>query len=386
MAAILQEAKNYVKDLLTSQLNGTYWYHNWEHTEYVFEEAMALGESAGLSESDKEILGLSALFHDTGFVKSYQDHVSNSKLIAKEYLLSRGYGQEQTAGVLENIEATRMPHTGTGKLGALLQDADLALLASEDAIQKSENLRRELAVFENKHFSDAEWIRHNLDFYKAVVYQTAEGKRKYEAGKEKIRDILKEKNKKSKKDESSLINSNRTAEMLFKTALRNHINLTQIADNKSNIMLSINALIVTFALPLMYEQMQSQQWYFLIPVFILGGTCLISIIYAALATRPGTVKGKFNLADIQAGKGSLFFFGNFFKTPLKEYIPAMKQALAKAENLDDSAIIDLYFLGKSVGLKFELLRKCYSFFLVGITLSSVLFGIVFIIQAVGNQG
>ncbi|HNR06031.1 MAG TPA: DUF5706 domain-containing protein [Saprospiraceae bacterium] len=386
MAAILQEAKNYVKDLLTSQLNGTYWYHNWEHTEYVFEEAMALGESAGLSESEKEILGLSALFHDTGFVKAYQDHVSNSKVIAKEYLLSRGYGQEQTAGVLENIEATRMPHTGTGKLGALLQDADLALLASEDAIQKSENLRRELAVFENKHFSDAEWVKHNLDFYKAVVYQTAEGKRKYEAGKEKIRDILKEKNKKSKKDESSLINSNRTAEMLFKTALRNHINLTQIADNKSNIMLSINALIVTFALPLMYEQMQSQQWYFLIPVFILGGTCLISIIYAALATRPGTVKGKFNLADIQAGKGSLFFFGNFFKTPLKDYIPAMKQALAKAENLDDSAIIDLYFLGKSVGLKFELLRKCYSFFLVGITLSSVLFGIVFIIQAIGNQG
>lgn len=386
MAAILQEAKNYVKDLLTSQLNGTYWYHNWDHTEFVFEEAMALGETAGLSDAEKEILGLSALFHDTGFVKSYQDHVSNSKEIAKEYLRSRGFNEDQTAAVLENIEATRMPHPDSGKLGTLLQDADLAVLASEDAIPKSENLRKELAVFENKHFSDAEWVKHNLDFYKTAGYRSVEGKKKYEAEKEKIKDALKDKNKKSKKDDMSLINSNRTAEMLFKTALRNHINLTQIADNKSNIMLSINALIVTFALPLMYEQMQSQHWYFLIPVFILGGTCLISIIYAALATRPGKVKGKFNLADIQAGKGSLFFFGNFFNTPLKEYVPAMKQALANAGNLDDSAIIDLYFLGKSVGLKFELLRKCYSFFLVGITLSSVLFGVVFIIQAIGRQG
>lgn len=58
----------------------------------------------------------------------------------------------------------------------------------------------------------------------------------------------------------------------------------------------------------------------------------------------------------------------------------MKTVLAKEEGLDDSAILDLYFLGKSLGRKFHLLRMCYSFFLIGIMVSSVLFVAGFIIS------
>jgi len=382
MSEIVDQAKTYVKELFSNQLNGALGYHDWGHTEFVYKQAKELAKVANLTEPEKEILTLSALFHDTGYLKSYAEHETNSKAIAREFLQTHGYDEGQIELVMANIDATRMPHQPTGRLGELLQDADLASLANDLAIEKSDHLRKELAYFENKHFTDAEWIKHSLDFYKEVNYHTPEGKTKYEEGKEKNKDLLKTKNKQNKKsDKTSLISSSRTAEMLFKTSLRNHINLTKIADNKANIMLSINALILTFGMPLIYQQMDaSTPWYFLIPFFILGGTCVFSMINAALATQPGKSLGKFNLADIQAGKGSLFFFGNFFNTALSEYSPAMKQSLANPDNMDDSAIIDLYFLGKSVGRKFKLLRRCYSFFLVGISTSAIIFVIIYLIQ------
>ncbi len=382
MSEIVEQAKTFVKDLFSSQLNGALGYHNWDHTEFVYSEALELAEAAKLPEDERVDLALAALFHDTGFAKSYFDHEVNSKVIARDFLQSHGFDEARIELVLSAIDATKVPHQTTNRLGTLLQDADMATLSTETAVVKSEQLRKEMAFFENKHFTDAEWVKHNLEFYKESEYHTEEGKNKYEAGKEKNKEWLKVKNKQNKKaDKSSLISSSRTAEMLFKTALRNHINLTRIADNKANIMLTLNALILTFALPLIYAEMDTAaQWYFLIPFFTLGGACVLSMINAALATKPGKAEGKFNPKDIQAGKGSLFFFGNFFNTPLTDYSKAMKQSLANPDNMDDSAIIDLYFLGKSVGRKFTLLRKCYSFFLVGITTSSVLFVIMYIIQ------
>jgi hypothetical protein len=69
----------------------------------------------------------------------------------------------------------------------------------------------------------------------------------------------------------------------------------------------------------------------------------------------------------------LFFFGNFYASSLDEYTSAMKKALSNVDRLDDSAILDLYFMGKSLGRKFELLRQCYAFFLAGIIIGSIIF-------------
>ncbi len=383
MSEIIPLAKSYVQQLLT-QLPESHYYHDWKHTQEVYDEASHLGVMAKLSEDQMEHLQLAALFHDTGFVKSYEDHETNSKAIAAEYLQSIDYPPDQIRMIQEVIEATRMPQQPTDKVGALLQDADLASLGSTTWETRSDLLRKELFAVHQKEYTDAEWVRYNMDFFKQTVYQTMEGKSKYDAIKDRNRDELKEKNKSLKKEQiKSLISGNRTADMLFKTALRNHISLTQIADNKANIMLTLNALILTFALPILFKSSSSSDYTIysmIITGVVLGVACVISMIYAALATQPGKFKGKFNLDDIQAGKGSLFFFGNFYNSSLKEYTEGMKTVLAKEEGLDDSAILDLYFLGKSLGRKFHLLRMCYSFFLIGIMVSSVLFVAGFIIS------
>ncbi|MEP7323839.1 MAG: Pycsar system effector family protein [Saprospiraceae bacterium] len=381
MTETIQRAEVYVKDLLTNKLPPNHYYHDWSHTKTVYKEAKALGLAAKLSPDEMEILLLSSLFHDTGFTVSYIDHETHSMEITKAYLASIGYPEDKSALVFSTIDATRMPHAFTDRLGSLLQDADLSSLAASDWEERADLLRKEQAAIENRTYTDEEWIRQNLDFYKETRYLTEEGKARYNDNKDVNQDALKKINKKLKKgDQKSLIDSSRTAELLFKTALRNHISLTQIADNKANIMLSINALILTFALPILLQKSKFlDNWYFVVPVTVIGGCCIISIIYAALATQPGKFKGKFVTDDLESGKGSLFFFGNFYASSLESYTRAMKKALVDVNRMDESAILDLYFLGKGLGRKFILLRRCYSFFLSGIIIGSAIFVIGFLI-------
>lgn len=119
---------------------------------------------AKLSEDQMEHLQLAALFHDTGFVKSYEDHETNSKAIAAEYLQSIDYPPDQIRMIQEVIEATRMPQQPTDKVGALLQDADLASLGSTTWETRSDLLRKELFAVHQKEYTDAEWVRYNMDF------------------------------------------------------------------------------------------------------------------------------------------------------------------------------------------------------------------------------
>ncbi len=379
MSDIVTKARAYVQNLLSKELSTGHVYHNWDHTSMVYDEAMSLADAAALSDDDREILSLAALFHDTGFVRTFHNHEDESKKIAAAYLSELNYPTDKITKVVNAIDATKMPHLSTDKVGALLQDADLSNLGRDDWETFSELIRQERDNLIGEKITNEEWENQNNTFLKDTLFQTREGKLKYDEGKKKNREELKEKIKRDKKKGGSMINSNRTAEMLFKTALRNHINLTQIADNKANIMLSINALILTFALPTLLRKDFDKDWFFILPAGMIGVTCVISIIYAALSTQPGQFKGKFNLADIKAGKGSLFFFGNFYNSSLDDYFEGMKFTLTQDHNLDEAAVMDLYFLGKSLGRKFNMLRKCYSFFLIGITLSSLLFILGFLL-------
>ena len=132
--------------------------------------------------------------------------------------------------------------------------------------------------------------------------------------------IKKEKIKKKKKknDSGGLVDNSKGAQVMFKTALRNHIDLTNIADNKANIILTINAIIITIALPLL-STYASENHHLYVPAFFLLSTNMASIVYGALVTRPGRMQGKTDLTKIKQGKSNLFFFGNFYKMNIEDY-------------------------------------------------------------------
>ena len=170
----------------------------------------------------------------------------------------------------------------------------------------------------------------------------------------------------------SQLEKNKSAQMMFKTSLRNHLDLSGLADGKASTMMNINTLIITIALPFLLPKIEDYP-NLIIPAVILLCTCIISIIYATLVTRPHKMGGYTNQEAIQSGKGNLFFFGNFFKMDFEEYLEGIHLTLKNQDNLDETIIRDLFMSGKTLGAKYQKLRYCYLVFIVGIVLSAISF-------------
>ena len=174
---------------------------------------------------------------------------------------------------------------------------------------------------------------------------------------------LKEKVKKVKE-----LKPDRGIETMFRTTSKNHMELSAIADNKANIMISINSIILSVLVSVLIRKLEEYP-HMTVPAILLTLVCLTTIVFAVLATRPNVSKGKFERKDIVNKETNLLFFGNFHRMALKDYQWAMKEMLKDADYLYGSMIKDIYFLGAVLGKKYRLLRMSYTIFMFGFVLS-----------------
>lgn len=167
---------------------------------------------------------------------------------------------------------------------------------------------------------------------------------------------------------------------MFRTSYRTHIDLSSIADNKSNIMISINGIIISIIIASISPKIDSNPW-LLIPTSVLLITCLISLIYAVRAARPRVSKEDVSLEDVRNNDANILFFGNFFKLPREDYVTGMEELMMDREKLYDSMARDLHGLGVVLAEKFRLLRIAYNVFMAGLVLSVISFIFVFMIAS-----
>ena len=373
-STLVIKAKDYAKELLSQKLPVGITFHNWDHTQQVFDNVRFLAQEAGCSSEDIEKLELAALFHDTGFVRSYNNHEAESCIIAREYLEEKKYKEADIEQVCSLIMSTRMDKVPKDLLAQIINDADMAHLGKKKYKRRGKNLRKEEALALKKTYSDEEWHRKNLDFFKQHQYFTSAAKSTFNKRKKKNLKKVKKRLKKVIKAEmaKTSISDNKAARMIFKTALRNHIDLTNIADQKANIMLSICAVILTLGMPLFATYMMDRQM-LLIPASVFLLTCALTMIFATMATRPVKTDGKTDTSQLFSGKNNLFFFGNFYNLKLKTYQEAVKRLMENKSKLDNHIINDLYYLGLTLGKKFKILRVCYTIFMIGISLTIISF-------------
>ena len=376
-----------MQNLLTNELSKEHIYHNWDHTNLVYDEAMSLADAAALNEEDREILSLAALFHDTGFVEKYLDHEAASQRIAREFLESLQYPADRLEMVLQAIGSTRLSQPPSNLLEQTLRDADMSHLGSPHYSEYLKGLRREWAVFLQQQYADQEWLKLNLEFLKGQVFYTPGAWAIFGAQRDENLKDLKKKTRKllknaEEKKEPVLIQENRSAQMMFKAALRNHIDLSSLADNKANMMLSVNALIITIVVPLTADRIQNTP-NLVFPLGVLLLSCLTSMVFATLATRPIRMSGYTSIETIKQKKSNLFFFGNFFRMTFEEYKSGVELVLRDDDFLEDTIQRDLFFLGKSLGVKYQYLRVCYTIFMWGILATVILFGVIFMVNTNG---
>lgn len=175
--------------------------------------------------------------------------------------------------------------------------------------------------------------------------------------------------KKKKKKKKGL--SKKTVNII-RTAQRNNIDLTAIADNKANVLLSLNAIMITCLVPIIFAYLDiilvNKQLF--VPLFILGATCFSTIYLAAEVLKPM----KFNSFKIKSQKeeeASPYFFGNFYQMEAEEYYKHMKTSLADPELVIEHLSQDLYYVGKRLGEKMAVTRKAFNIFIAGILLTLI---------------
>ena len=405
---LLSAARNYVTEFYTHKVDPGFVFHNLDHTEDVAQACSQIADHFQLEDAERFILILAAWFHDTGYsLGSASGHEEESIRIASGFLRDHHVDEEIIQKVGSCIQATRMPQSPVNQVEKILCDADLFHLATEDFKARNQLLKQEQETLLGHKIDKKEWRKNNIEFLSNHKYFTEYGKEVLEPKKyENL--LLLQKKKQGKKDrepeeteetfpyvyESSKIdidlkqqqkNTERGIQTMFRTTSNNHFELSSLADGKGNIMISVNSIILSISLTVLIARLAFYPQY-IIPTVILLAVCLLSIIFAILATRPSVNKGKFTEDDIRNKKTNLLFFGNFHRMQLDEYNWAMNEMLKDREYLYNSMIKDIYFLGVVLARKYKYLRISYTIFMWGMILAVVAFGISAIYSMSGTTG
>ncbi|MET2986026.1 Pycsar system effector family protein [Aureibaculum conchae] len=390
---ILQKVENYVVSQLTENLPKTCIYHNLSHTRRVVSYVKELIENEKVTARDAQILEMAAWFHDIGYIKSPENHERLGAEMAKIFLQREKITETTIAKVQQLILATAKTKEPENLLEKIILDADCAHIGNKGFSELSDLLREEWEQQELKVFTDADWIQENINFLSNHhQYYTDYALTNWQLAKDKNLAQLYKSQKKLKKDEQKnsikaeelklkkrkASTPERGIETMFRVTLRNHINLSNIADTKANILLSVNAIIISMALSNLIPKLDNpSNQYLIVPTVIFVVFSLVSMGLSVLATRPNVTSGKFTKKDVEQKKVNLLFFGNFHKVNLDEFEWAMGEMMQDRDYLYSSMKKDLYFLGLVLHKKYKILRITYTIFLLGIILSVIAFAISF---------
>ena len=394
---LVNAAEQYVIQIFKDKLSTAYMFHNLAHTRRVVEATELLAGKEHLNAEDTETLKIAAWFHDIGYCHSCSTHENIGMQEAENFLKSKNVSEEKITLVKSLINATSLNYVPQNIMEEIIKDADLSHIASEDFFEITEFLRQECKLAHQQKISKLDWANINLQFLGVKhQYYTSYAKEFWEPRKQKniektkvlIQELTEEKNKKTKSDdEKALLNKKkleklespeRGIETMFRVTMNNHTRLSQIADSKANILLSVNAIIISVALSTIIPKLDSpKNAHLIVPTFVMIAFSVATIIMAIMSTRPKINSGTFTREEIEARKVNLLFFGNFHKMPLDEYMWAMKGMMRDRNYLYDSLVKDLYYLGVVLNRKYKLLRTTYTIFTLGILTSVLAFYLAF---------
>jgi len=412
----LKQISDYVSLFFIQHHDPRLFYHNIEHTRDMADKAAQIAAHYGLDEHDRFVIAASAWFHDVGYLLvEPQVHELKSAEVAEAWLKQAGIREEDILTITQCILSTKMPQRPGTQLEKIICDADLYHLGKEDFWERSKLLRKEMEALTKKDISGADWRINTIALMESHHYHTdycvellnackarnlEELKKRHEQkaqekaqeqiaktesatvvpfnmeggprSEQAVQKVKKPKNKKGKNQPE------RGVETMFRITAANQQRLSNQADNKAHIMISVNSIIISVALALIVRKLDENR-NLTIPTLILLVMNTITIIYSVLATRPkvptGGVSGMVTREEIDNQKGNLLFFGDFFKMDFEDYKYGMAKMMENRDYLYGTMVRDVYLHGKVLAKKFRLLQISYTIFMYGLALSIVAYAI-----------
>jgi predicted metal-dependent HD superfamily phosphohydrolase len=385
MEKLLQETDKYLTQLLSQQNGQNFLFHNLDHTKKIIDRTYELLEAEKSDTLHKNEVLIAAWFMNSGYIKDYNDPVTESCALAESFLSEKGVDDNKIKRIRTLIQIAWNDNGPTNKEEEIIKDARTSFYAADDLEELLGLLRMEMENLNQNPPGIQEWRKRYIETLRTRHrFYTDHAKENWQEQKDaNVLDLIgstakvvktkkKEKLKAKLKDERP----GRAIQSLYRIQLRNHIKLSDIADTKANILLSVNAIIISLLLANLIPKLGvPSNSYLIYPTAIFVVCSIASMIMSVMATRPKIENKDVVEKEIMPKDTNFLFFGTFHSMKPQDFKEKLREIRKDTEKIYDSLTMDLYYLGKVLQKKYQLLRWTYTVFIVGIILSVLAFAI-----------
>lgn len=391
-----EDVEKHVGDYFHTHNDPRLVYHNLEHTQEVVNAAQQIANHYQLNEQDFFSVTVAAYFHDTGYFEDAFNHEAKGAEMADHFLAKHQVNQEIRDHVKSAILATKIPQKPKNEIDKILCDADLFHLGLADFRAKGKLMHKENELIYKKDISKLDWRKKDIQFMESHHYHTdyanlllSDQKQKnisklkskltsqeeisteLDEAKSFAPNVIQGKKKKDKDDRPD-----KGIETMFRITSANNQRLSDMADNKAHILITVNSIMLSLIVSLLLRRLEDHG-NLIIPTFILLLVSLTCVVVSILSTRPSIPKGEFTQEDMDKKKVNLLFFGNFYKMSLPSYTDGMIKVMNDKDFLYGTLITDVYSQGVVLGRKYKLIRLAYNIFMFGLIAAVLAFVIAY---------
>lgn len=374
---IATHAQQFVLNLFNQKNDPRLVFRTYRQTLEIAKAVNSLAQVNGFTAKEWEVAELAAWFSNVGFLFDYQSPEAKSIELAEKFFAAHDFSPEKKVAILTTLKSLFSGQPPRTTEAQLLSDAVHSVQFGTGFFENTSLMQLEQELMLGQSFTKEEWDHFQMQQLLKVSFYTSQGKINFEPVvakhilelKERIEKrksknaVGKQEDKKFKALERKLSPGTQT---YFRTSYRTHINLSAIADNKANIMISVNAILISVMISVIsYRNMTETNPAVLMPVVIFLVTGLSSLIFAVLAARPKITSVINDATPLEEAKRNLMFFGNFVTLKLDRYEQLMDEMFNDGELLYGNMTRDLYYLGKVLDKKYRYLSISYNIFMVG---------------------
>jgi len=394
---IEKRIEDYVTGLFDQMDSSKLVFHNLAHSKNVVKHTQEIAAHYSITGKEMLVLIAAAWFHDTGYLFTEPEkHEEMGCDIMKKFMKDLVDDEQLITDIEGCIMATKFPRNPKNLLEKIICDADTYDLGTKDFKETNKKVQDEFRL-KNEELDPIEFKEQTIRLLQNHTYYTSycqdlldtkkkKNLKKLEEKVEKKQEKMKEKDgekdgeKQSETGDLSDVHKDKSGLMSkgIQTMLRltsaNHLRLSEMADHKANILISVNSIIISVILSVLLRKL-SEETYLIIPTIIFLLVSVVTIVVSILATRPKISGGSFTMEEVKEKKTNLLFFGNFYKATYPQYNEAMRDMMLDTDYLYGSLIKDIYYLGKVLGRKYKLIRMAYNIFMIGIVVSVLAFAI-----------
>lgn len=371
---LLDRARRWVMDLHTRQQATPLPWHNFAQTNALVAHCQGLVAEEQTDPEHTLPLLTAAWFAYAGWLFDTRQPVETAIKLAAQFLEAEKVPTAQIRQVRKLIPLAHLEGEPKDTPGRLLWDAAIALHYGAQYAEARQLRRREAEQLSESPIDGSTWRRQEWSKTLRLQCYTASGRALIEPHLVQVRQEL---DRKRLRERAPLppsadaaarngVSLNSSVQTYFRTTYHTHIHLSGIADRKAQMLLSINAILLSVLITVLsYSNLAETRPPLLIPITLFMAFGLGSLLFAVRSAIPRITRHPLTGLAPEERRRKLLFFGNFTQLDPEQYAEEMSALLEKGEWLQEAMHQDIYFMGKVLDQKFRMVSLAYILFLTG---------------------